>query len=330
MIIDTHAHFVPQPMLDALARRIGDFPSVELLRDGDSYKLSFAGGAPTRPIMPRLRAPEPRQEWMAAQGIDVQVCGGWLDSFGYEIPAQEGAAWSRFVNEHLLAGTTGRGHLAALATVPMQDGRLAAAVLREALAAGFAGAMIGTQPQGSAGNLDDPALDPFWEAASELGATLFLHPMFGCGDPRLLDYDMINAVGRGLDTTTAVARLLYAGHFLRYPGMRFVVAHGGGALPFLLGRLAKNHRLHPEYADPAAGFDRLYFDSVLSDAEALRFLCDRAGAGRVVLGSDYPFAIGDLEPCMTVREAGLDAATERAVLGETAVGLFGIEPAPGG
>ena len=328
MIIDTHAHFVPQPMLDALKKRVGDFPSVELLNEGDAYKLSFAGRAPTRPIMPKLREADLRHAWMKENDIDVQVCGGWLDSFGYEIPADEGAAWSRFVNEHLLAGTDGRGHFTALATVPMQNGKLAAEVLREALAAGFAGAMIGTQPKGGEGNLDDVDLDPFWEAASELGATLFIHPMFGCGDPRLMDYDMINAVGRGLDTTTAVARMLYAGHFEKYAGMKMVVAHGGGALPFILGRINKNYEVHRAYADPQAGFDKLYFDTVLSDPLALKFLCDRASADRVVLGSDYPFAIGDLEPCTVVHQAKLSAIDTQAILCETAAKLFHIESVP--
>ena len=325
MIIDTHAHYVPQKMLDALKARAGDFPSIELMHDGDAYKLAFAGGAPTRPIAPKLREAEQRHAWLSDNGIDVQVCGGWLDSFGYEIPAGEGAAWSRFLNEHLIQATEGTGHLAPLATVPLQDGKLAAAVLEEAMAAGFAGAMIGTQPKGGEGNLDDPDLDPFWEAASALGATLYLHPMYGCGDPRLLDYDMINAVGRGLDTTTAVARMLYGGHFTRYSGMTVVLSHGGGALPYMLGRLARNNTIHPDsYADAQEGFDRLYFDSVLFDPDALRFLCAKVGAGRVMLGSDYPFPIGDPEPCRVVHDAKLSEIDTTAILGGTAARLFRI------
>ena len=101
MIVDTHAHYAPQSMLDALASGAASFPNVELMHDGDTYKLGFAGGALTRPVNPNLRRAEPRQEWMAEQGIDAQVNGGWLDSFGYELPVDEGLAWSRFLNEHL-------------------------------------------------------------------------------------------------------------------------------------------------------------------------------------------------------------------------------------
>ena len=325
MIIDTHAHFTPQAMLKALESAKGKFPNVELLAKDNQVRLAFAGNAPTRPVAPKLRETKERLAWMDQAGLDAQVVGGWLDSFGYELPPEEGAAWSRFMNEHLRGGTDGEKRLAPLATVPLQSGRYAAKVLEEAMTAGFAGAMIGTQPKGSSGTLDDPDLDPFWEAASALKAVIYLHPMFGCGDPRLDDYDMINAVGRGVDTTTAISRMLFAGHFLKYPGMSFILSHGGGALPYLIGRLARNRDIHAsEYADPVAGFGTLYFDSVLFDARALRFLAEIVGADKVMLGSDYPFPIGDPDPVKVVREAKLGEAATKLILGETAERVFGL------
>ncbi|MAF49019.1 MAG: amidohydrolase family protein [Rhodospirillales bacterium] len=325
MIIDTHAHFTPQAMLDALLKEAARFPSVETLHQDGDYKLAFAGGAPTRPISPKLRDTEQRLGWMDQCSIDAQVVGGWLDSFGYELPADEGAAWSRFLNQHLMAGTGGEARLKPLASVPLQSGKLAAEVLEEAIKDGFVGAMIGTQPHGQSGNLDDPDLDPFWEAASSLGAVLYLHPMFGCGDPRLLDYGMMNAVGRGVDTTTAISRLLFSGHFLKYTGLKFILSHGGGGIPYLMGRLARNRDIHPgDYADPEAGFKTLYFDSVLFDEEALKFLATLAGTGRIMLGSDYPFPIGDPEPCGIVHRAGFDGTATSAILGDTAADMFGI------
>ncbi|MDP7603461.1 MAG: hypothetical protein QF546_06455, partial [Alphaproteobacteria bacterium] len=159
MIVDIHAHYVPQKMLDALASGAAGFANVELLREGDTFKLAFAGRPATRPINPKLRETELRQAWMSENGIDIQVCGGWLDSFGYELPADDGAAWSRFLNEHLVRAAPDAPFLAPLGSVPLQDGELAAAVLDEALDAGLKGVMIGTQPQGDSGVLDDPALD---------------------------------------------------------------------------------------------------------------------------------------------------------------------------
>ncbi|MBT3534242.1 MAG: amidohydrolase [Rhodospirillaceae bacterium] len=323
MIIDTHAHYTPQTMLAALKSKTDRFPNVELLHQDDSYQLVFAGLSPTRPLSPKLRETEQRLAWMDEQRIDAQIVGGWLDSFGYELPGDEGEAWSRFLNEFQMSGTDGQDRLTPLASVPLQDGKRAAKVLEEALAAGFKGAMIGTQPHGSSGNLDDPDLDPFWEAADGLGATIYLHPMFGCGDPRLLDYDMINAVGRGTDTTTAVARMLFAGHFLKYPKMNFILSHGGGAIPYMLGRLARNVEIHPgKYADPVAGFKQLYFDSVLFAPNALNYLCSCCGHDRIMLGSDYPFPIGDGEPLKVVEAADLDEGQKQAILGGTAARLF--------
>lgn len=325
MIIDTHAHYTPQSMLAALKTKTDNFPSIDLLEEDGKFQLAFNGGTPTRPLSPKLRDTDMRLEWMDSQSIDKQVVGGWLDSFGYELPAEEGEAWSRFMNEFQMTSTDSIDQLYPLATVPLQDGKRAAKVLEDAMAGGFKGVMIGTQPKGGTGNLDDADLDPFWEAASGLGATVYLHPMFGCGDPRLNDFALMNAVGRGTDTTTAVSRLLFSGHFLKYSGMKFVLSHGGGAIPFMMGRLAKNYEIHPgQYSDPVASFQKLYFDTVLFASDALNFLCSSCGHDRVMLGSDYPFPIGDMTPMKVIDEAGFTDLQRNMIVGETAAKLFGI------
>ena len=326
MIIDTHSHHVPEPMLDELVRAAGKFPSIELLRSEGRYRLAFAGGKPTRPVMPGLRSVEPRLAWMSEQSIDRQVCAGWLDAFGYGIPADEGLAWSRFVNQHLKRFASDNPGFVPLATVPLQDGETAAGALEEAMAEGFAGAMIGTQPKDGAGALDDPDLDPFWRAASDLGATLYIHPMFGSDDARLHDYGMMNTIGRVNDETIAVARMLFTGHFIRFSGMNVILSLGGAALPYVLGRLVANYKDDDslEY-DPREGLARLYFDSIVYDPPALRYLIDLVGADRIVLGSDYPFSIGDLEPSKLVYDSALDETATDSILGGTARRLFGIE-----
>jgi len=190
---------------------------------------------------------------------------------------------------------------------------------------GFGGVMIGTLPQGLGGVLDDPQLDPFWQAASELNAAVFLHPMFLCGEPRLADYDLVNAIGRVADTSIAVSRLLFSGHLLKYPGMKLVLSHGGAALPLVLGRLARNFTIaQGRYADPRKGFEALYFDSVVFDADALQFLAGKAGAAKIMLGSDMPFPIGDMEPCKVVHAAGFSATERASILGGNAKGVFRI------
>jgi len=325
MIIDTHAHVVPRSLLDALRSEKRLFPSVKLNSDGAAPRLAFAGGAPGRPIQQRLSDLQQRRDWLEQARVDHQLVGGWTDVFGYELAAAEGADWARFYNEHMQQDAAALPALTGLATVPLQDGALAARVLEEALDAGFKGAMIATQPKGVGGNLDDPSLDPFWEAASARRAAIFLHPHYICSDDRLDGYDLINAVGRLTDTTIAVARLLFSGHLTRYPGVSLVLSHAGGALPYALGRLKRNQAIHPEYADPAEGFRRLYFDTVMFEPRALRFLCDVAGADRIMLGSDYPFGIGDPDPCGIVDATPLTATERGAILGDNAARICHID-----
>ncbi len=326
MIVDTHAHLVPNGLIEALSAESRLFPSVALSREGGGPRLAFAGAAPTRPVSPRLGNLEERRQWLKRARVDCQCVGGWTDLFGYELAAEEGADWARFCNEHMKKETAGDSAFLPLATVPLQDGRLAARVLEEASDQGFRGVMLATQPHGSGGNLDDPRLDPFWEAASARGAAVFLHPQYICGDERLLGYDLLNAVGRLADTSIAVSRLLFSGHLTRFPGVNLILAHAGGALPYALGRLKRNYLIHKsEYADPGEGFARLYFDTVLFEPRALRFLCDVAGADRVMLGSDYPFPIGDLDPVRIVEETPLTAGERRAILGQTAARVFAVD-----
>jgi aminocarboxymuconate-semialdehyde decarboxylase len=325
MIIDTHAHYLPQSTLDALLRGARDFPSIEALSDDKSIRLAFAGGKPTRPVMGNLRGTAHRFEFMDEQGLDVQVVGGWLDAFAYELEPEEGADWSRFLNEDMVAQAAQSDRLVPLATVPMQDGELAAQVLREAMAQGCHGAMIGTQPKGGHGLLDDPGLDPFWAAAAALDAAILIHPMFGSDDDRLHDMGMMNAVGRVTDVTIAISRLLFSGHLLRFPGLKVVATTGGGALPFMLGRLARNHAIDAgNLADPVEGLQMLYFDSIVFRPEALRFLSDLVGTERIMLGSDYPFPIGDVTPTKVIRDAGYDDDATAAMLGGTARRLFNL------
>ena len=325
MVIDVHAHFLPESSLDALRRGAERFPSVELIDTEAGPRLAFAGGPPTRPIMGKLREIEPRLAFLAELGLDRQLAGGWLDAFGYELPAEEGAAWSRFLNQGMLEAAASVEPLLPLATVPMQDGRLAVAVLEEAVRAGAPGAMIGTQPKGGHGNLDDPGLDPFWERAAALGAPIMVHPMFGSDDGRLHDFGMMNAVGRVTDVTIAVSRLLFSGHLQRFEGLKLIASTGGGALPYMLGRLARNHAIQGgAVADPVEGFHRLYFDSIVFRPEALRFLVDLVGAERIMLGSDYPFPIGDTAPRRVIEDSGFGEAEVARMLSGTATEVFAL------
>jgi aminocarboxymuconate-semialdehyde decarboxylase len=325
MIIDCHAHLVPPSLLTAIRAEAGKFPSVKLVEDGPGFGFSFAGGKPTRPVSKPLSDVAARLKWMDEQKIERQVVGGWLDMFGNELPAEEGTRWAQLINTHLLEMSETEPRFIPLATVPLQDGARAAHVLRDAHRAGFKGAMIGTQPKGRGGVLDDPSLVPFWEAANETGSLIFIHPVFESGDDRVHDYGMANAVGRITDTLIAVSRLIYAGHVTRYSNAKIVAGIGGAALPYVLGRLRRNYELDKaKLADPEAALRALYYDTIVQDKRALRFLAEIVGADRIMMGSDMPFPIGDLAPTKIVEESEFSTAERQAINGGLVAKLLSL------
>ena len=170
--------------------------------------------------------------------------------------------------------------------------------------------------------LDAPDLAPFWQAADDTGAVVHIHPSFDAGDVRVNDYGLANAVGRITDALVAVSRLIAAGHVARYANAKIVVPMGAAGLPFMLGRLARNHAITPGLGDPAEALRHIYIDTILHDPRVLRFVVDMIGADRVMLGSDMPFPIGDMEPAKIVQAAGLPPAEEASISGGLARALF--------
>ncbi|HTH98922.1 MAG TPA: amidohydrolase family protein [Stellaceae bacterium] len=325
MIIDSHAHLVPPSLIEAIRSKESAFPSVRQISDGASLGFAFSGGKPTRPVAKLLTDIAGRIKWMDDQKIDRQICGCWLDMFGNDLPVDEGTRWAQLINEHLIAQHKAEPRLIPLACVPLQDGLRAAEVLREAARQGFKGAMIGTQPKGVGGVLDDPSLDPFWQAANELKFAIFIHPVFESGDNRVHDYGMANAVGRVTDTLIAMARIIYSGHVTRYTGIKFVAGIGGAALPYIIGRLRTNYRLDKEkLADPDAALAAMYYDTIVQDTRTLRYLAEVVGSDRLMMGSDMPFPIGDLQPLKLIAETGFSGTEAAAINGGLAAKLFGL------
>jgi aminocarboxymuconate-semialdehyde decarboxylase len=324
MIVDCHAHLVPSELLDTIRKEKDRFPSVRVIEEGGSLAFAFAGGKPTRPVAKPLTDITARLEWLKQREIDRQVFGGWVDMFGYELPAEECEAWSRMINDALIATAKAQPKLVALATVPLSDGKRAAAVLKDAVNAGAPGVMIGTLPRGPGSTLDHPDLDPFWAAADETGAVIHIHPSFDAGDPRVNDFGLANGLGRITDAAVAVARLVCSGHLTKYKNAKFFAPMGAAALPFVLGRLKRNAAITPGIGDPVEALSLLYTDTVVHDGRVLRFVIEMIGADRMMMGSDYPFPIGDLAPLKVVADAGVTVAQARSINGGLAEKVFRI------
>jgi aminocarboxymuconate-semialdehyde decarboxylase len=185
--------------------------------------------------------------------------------------------------------------------------------LRAVLDAGLAGVEVPASVDGR--YLGDERFAPFWAAAEETGAVVFIHPTTRAFD--WPDYYLWNTVGNPFETTITAAHMVMAGVMERHPALRVILAHGGGALPALRGRLRRSSTIKG-WADPEASIRRFYFDTVTHDPAVLRELAEFAGADHIVLGTDHPFDMGDPDPLGTVRAAGLDPVA----LGRNAEGLL--------
>jgi aminocarboxymuconate-semialdehyde decarboxylase len=192
---------------------------------------------------------------------------------------------------------------------------------------GLRGAMI--DPNALGRPLGDRAFDPFWKAAADLGAPVMLHPFLLEAVERFGRHYLHNLVGYPFETTLAAGSLILGGTLDRFPSLDVVLVHGGGFLPYHVGRFDRGHTGRPEArADgaslPSGYLRRFHYDTLVQFAPALAFLVQTVGADRVLLGSDHPFWLGDPEPVRIVREAGLPAAAQAAILGDNAERLYGL------
>ncbi len=320
--LDMHVHVVPRSLPERIRARSATLPSVALSETPDGRPLiglpRSAALGPARPPIPLLLDMAAQVTRMDQQGIDLAIISIWPDLLGTDLPPDESAAWAEIVNDGLVEAAATHDRLLPMACVPVQSDA-AAAEMKRAKSLGCVGVEIGTRALQH--ELDSEQMEPVWRAAAELQMPVFVHPLYYGGDTRLADsraYGLANSIGRVNDTTIAISRLLLAGTLLKYPGLEIIVAHGGGAIPYLLGRLGTVHKLDPQTADPEAGFRRLHFDTIVFDPATLAFLIEKAGPEHVMLASDYPFDNGDPEPTKVVLGAGLSQEVQDLVMGANA------------
>ncbi|HEX6446782.1 MAG TPA: amidohydrolase family protein [Streptosporangiales bacterium] len=320
MSVDVHAHCVPVGLLETLGRESGRY-GVEITTEDGTRRARIAGRVETPPLRPDLGDVYARIAAMDRARVRVQVLSSWIDLTAYALPEDAGGRYARMFNEHLAAtAALHPDRFLAVCTVPLQSPANAARELRHAVERlGMVGVEIATTVDGT--ELDDPGLDPFWRAAHELGCLVLVHPYRALAGRPMKRYFLGNLVGNPAESTLAVAHLVFGGVLERFPDLRICVVHGGGFLPYQWGRLDRGYHAEPRLTagqltrPPSEWLRRLYFDSVLHTPEALRVLVDLVGAEHVVLGSDYPFEMGDPDPVATVEAVpGLDDAARQLIL----------------
>ena len=292
--IDIHAHLVPRSLWKAAAAKT-EWHGFRH-EPGAGAGAMVGGGKRTELTSPKVRyTPEERMKDMDAQGVDVQVLSIHTPFFGYHLDATQGQALARDVNDEIAA--TARQYparFAGLATLPMQNVTTAINELEHAVTKlGLKGAELDTHVNGE--QWDEPKFLPFFKAAEAMGAVLFFHPQpqnnfLKERNPR---HGLFNSLGVILDDAIVTATLICGGVLEACPDIRICIAHGGGPACYAMGRLDRGWERLPKDQrtplPPSAYQKRLYYDTVTSSEEALRFLLDRVGAERVVIGSDWPF-----------------------------------------
>jgi len=325
VIVDVHVHYVSPGAFETVRRR-SDAYGVRVL-PGDGVRLQIGDEAPTRPLLPALYTLDLHTKFFSKAGIDTAVFGPLMDIAGYSLPPAQGAAWSRLQNEALAAALReAPGAHRGLATVPLQDPATAAGELSFAVRElGLRGAMV--DPNALGQPLGDGTFDPFWKAAADLAAPVVLHPFLLEAVERFGRHYLHNLVGYPFETTLAAASLILGGTLDRFPGLSVVLVHGGGFLPYHIGRFDRAHETRPEARVDDAGLPSRYlrrflYDTLVQRSDALRYLVQLVGHDRVMLGSDHPFWMGDPDPLRVVREADLDPGTRAAIFGENAAHVF--------
>lgn len=329
MIYDVHAHCIPTDLI-AWMDRHGTEVGVDVVEAGDSVAVVFDGRYRTAPLRSELTDPAVRLETMDRTGVDVQVLASWIDLTGYQLDPAAGIRWSRTLNDIMAAeAATSPDRFLALGSVPLQDPAAAAEELRRMTQdLGMVGVEIATRVDETA--LGDADLDEFWAAAAELGTFVLLHPMNPIPAVDLKRFFMHNTLGRPTETTFAFGSMLFTGVFERHPGLTVCVVHGGGFVPFQIGRMNQAYRQKPGLFGDNLSMEPLEYvrrnvvvDTVLNEPASLRFLVDLLGAERILTGTDYPFEVGDLDPVTFVKSAGLGDAEVQAILTDNAERLFG-------
>ncbi|WP_256736434.1 amidohydrolase family protein [Mycolicibacterium hippocampi] len=326
VVIDLHTHGLPRSLPNFGRRIAGSWP--ELVHTGPCSADIMLGDRHFRSVTEQCWNLERRLADMETDGVARQVISPIPITFSYDLGTDGVADLARVQNEWIADAVRAYPtRFSGLGTVPLQDPDRAAEMvveIRQDLR--LAGVEIGSNVCGA--NLDDRALDPFFAACAEHGALVFVHPWQVLGSDRLRKYGLTESIGMGAETATAAASLVIGGVLDRHPELDILLAHGGGAFLALLPRIERfweNSLTATDRGDgPSSYADRFYYDSLLFDADAVAALVGRVGADRVVVGTDYPFAIAERPAGAALLSAGLPEAVVSSVSVVTAERILGL------
>jgi aminocarboxymuconate-semialdehyde decarboxylase len=334
--IDIHHHYVPEQVIEE-GKRHGKALGIEISEDKDgTTRFSFNRG-PSYPLLQGLTVVEPRLEMMQKGNIALAALDPSTQLLGYDLNGEQAESWCRLYNEcvkEFLDKYPDR--FTAMAAVPIQEPARAAKVLEHAVTQlGFRGAYIATNVNHR--YYDSDEFDPFWAKAEELDVLVFMHPDNPAGTELMGSFGIRLVCGNPADTTLSLGLLIYSGVFDRFPNLKMCTCHGGGFFPyhvsrfdreFVTGQQAIRRTGRPNMPKcislPSAYFKNLYFDTLVYDVETLDFLRRKVGADHLMLGTDFPYILGDWQGVEKIEALSCTETEKQAILEGNAKKLLKI------
>jgi aminocarboxymuconate-semialdehyde decarboxylase len=328
--IDIHTHILPRDIPN-WADRFGYGGFIAL----DHYmpcraRMLRDNGTSFRDVEENCWSAEKRIEECDESGVNVQVLSTVPVMFNYWVKPQDGAEIARFLNDHIADIVSEfPQRFIGLGTVPMQDTSLAIQELERCKQLGLVGVQIGTNINKL--NLGEPQFFDFFAACEELGMAVFVHPWDMMGEKDMEKYWLPWLVGMPAEVSRAICSLIFSGTLERLPNLRICFAHGGGSFPATIGRIEHGFNVRPDLCavdnphSPRKYLNKMYFDSLVHEAAKLDYLIKLVGADQVMLGSDYPFPLGESEPGKLIEMSDYDDEIKAMLLHGAALNWLNLD-----
>jgi len=328
--IDIHTHIIPEHMPD-WTKKFGYGGFVHLDHHQHCRARMMVGDHFFREIEDNCWSAEKRMKECDAHGVHVQVLSTIPVMFSYWAKPEDCLALSQFLNDHI-AEIVQRypKRFIGLGTIPLQSPELAVKELERCMKIGLRGIQIGSHVLND-WNLGSTALFPIYEAAQELKASIFVHPWNMMGQEHMPRYWLPWLVGMPAETARAICSMIFGGVFEKLPDLKVAFAHGGGSFPATIGRIEHGFLTRPDLVaihnnvNPREYLGKFYVDTLVHDPTVLDYIVKLMGAGRVAMGSDYPFPLGELVPGSLVDSMPYDAAQKEKLLSGTALDWLGMD-----
>ncbi len=327
--IDIHTHIIPEH-LPKWSEKFFDKRYIHLDHYCPGCARMMQGDKFFREVTSNCWDAKTRLHDCKEHNVNVQVLSVIPVMFHYWAPAEHAMETSRFQNDYIAEMVSRHpDRFVGLGTVPLQDPALAIEEMRRCMEVlGLRGIEMGSHVNDW--NLNAPELLPFFEAAAEMGAALFVHPWDMMGKDEMKQYWLPWLVGMPAETSRAICSMIFGGVFEKVPDIKVAFAHGGGSFPSTIGRIEHGFKVRPDLVaidnpvNPRKYLNHFYLDTLVHDADMLDYLVQLFGADKLALGTDYPFPLGELEPGRLIESMPYDAKVKERLLNGTALEWLGV------